>query len=52
LGVFLRFIQPCSPGLAKSVPAGDDWQHEIKSPERASPPLVAAGRIGLLQLHR
>jgi bifunctional non-homologous end joining protein LigD len=30
LGVFLQFIQPCSPVLAKTVPAGDDWQHEIK----------------------
>jgi bifunctional non-homologous end joining protein LigD len=28
--VFFKFIQPCSPVLAKSVPAGDDWQHEIK----------------------
>jgi bifunctional non-homologous end joining protein LigD len=28
--VFFRYIQPCSPVLAKSVPAGDDWQHEIK----------------------
>jgi bifunctional non-homologous end joining protein LigD len=25
-----RFIQPCSPVPAKTVPAGDDWQHEIK----------------------
>jgi bifunctional non-homologous end joining protein LigD len=25
-----RFIQPCSPVLAKTVPTGDDWQHEIK----------------------
>jgi bifunctional non-homologous end joining protein LigD len=30
LGVFFKYIQPCSPVLAKSVPAGDDWQHEIK----------------------
>jgi len=28
--MFLRFIQPCSPVLANTVPAGDDWQHEIK----------------------
>jgi bifunctional non-homologous end joining protein LigD len=28
--VFFRYIQPCSPVLAKSVPAGDDWLHEIK----------------------
>jgi bifunctional non-homologous end joining protein LigD len=28
--MFLRFIQPCSPILANTVPAGDDWQHEIK----------------------
>ena len=28
--MFFRYIQPCSPVLAKSVPAGDDWQHEIK----------------------
>jgi bifunctional non-homologous end joining protein LigD len=26
----LNFIQPCSPVTAKSVPAGDDWQHEVK----------------------
>ena len=28
--VFFKYIQPCSPILAKTVPAGDDWQHEIK----------------------
>src|SRR5215468_8196640 len=28
--MFLRFIQPCSPVLANAVPAGDDWQREIK----------------------
>jgi bifunctional non-homologous end joining protein LigD len=28
--VFFKFIQPCSPVLAKSVPVGDDWQHEVK----------------------
>src|SRR5262249_5265034 len=28
--MFLRFIQPCSPVLANTVPAGDDWRHEIK----------------------
>jgi hypothetical protein len=28
--VFFKYIQPCSPVLAKAVPAGDDWQHEIK----------------------
>jgi bifunctional non-homologous end joining protein LigD len=28
--VFFKYIQPCSPVLARSVPAGDDWQHEIK----------------------
>jgi bifunctional non-homologous end joining protein LigD len=28
--MFLRFIQPCSPVLANTVPDGDDWQHEIK----------------------
>jgi bifunctional non-homologous end joining protein LigD len=26
----LRFIHPCSPVTAKSVPAGDDWLHEPK----------------------
>jgi len=26
----LRFIQPCSPVTAKSVPAGDGWVHEVK----------------------
>jgi bifunctional non-homologous end joining protein LigD len=25
-----RFIQPCSPATAKSVPTGDDWLHEPK----------------------
>jgi len=25
-----RFIQPCSPVTAKSVPDGDDWLHEPK----------------------
>lgn len=25
-----RFIQPCSPVTAKSVPAGDGWVHEVK----------------------
>ena len=30
LGVFFKYIQPCSPILAKSVPVGDNWQHEIK----------------------
>jgi hypothetical protein len=29
-GVFFQFIQPCHPQRAKTVPAGDDWQHEIK----------------------
>jgi hypothetical protein len=24
------FIQPCSPILAKAVPAGDGWVHEVK----------------------
>ena len=28
--MFFRYIQPCSPILAKSVPAGDDRQHEFK----------------------
>jgi bifunctional non-homologous end joining protein LigD len=28
--VFFRYIQPCNPVLTKSVPSGDDWQHEIK----------------------
>ena len=28
--MFLKFIQPCSPVHAKTVPAGDEWQHEIK----------------------
>jgi bifunctional non-homologous end joining protein LigD len=28
--VFFQFIQPCHPQRAKTVPAGDDWQHEIK----------------------
>src|SRR5262249_28121993 len=26
----LRFIQPCSPVTAKSVPTGDGWVHEVK----------------------
>jgi bifunctional non-homologous end joining protein LigD len=26
----IRFIQPCSPVTAKSVPAGDGWLHEVK----------------------
>jgi bifunctional non-homologous end joining protein LigD len=26
----IRFIQPCSPVTAKTVLAGDHWQHEIK----------------------
>ena len=30
LGVSFRFIQPCCPVTAKSVPAGDDWLHELK----------------------
>jgi hypothetical protein len=25
-----HFIQPCNPVTAKSVPAGDDWVHEVK----------------------
>jgi len=28
--VFFKYIEPCSPVLAKTVPGGDDWQHEIK----------------------
>jgi ATP-dependent DNA ligase len=28
--VFFKYIQPCSPILAKSVPVGDDWQREVK----------------------
>jgi ATP dependent DNA ligase domain len=28
--VFLKFIEPCHPQRATTVPAGDDWQHEIK----------------------
>jgi ATP-dependent DNA ligase len=28
--VFLQFIEPCSPVPTKTVPVGDDWQHEIK----------------------
>ena len=28
--MFLRLIQPCSPVLANILPAGNDWQHEIK----------------------
>jgi len=28
--VFFRYIQPCSPVLAKTVSAGNEWQHEIK----------------------
>jgi bifunctional non-homologous end joining protein LigD len=28
--VFYKFIQPCHPQRAKTVPAGDDWQHEVK----------------------
>jgi bifunctional non-homologous end joining protein LigD len=30
LGVFFQFIRPCHPQRATTVPAGDDWQHEIK----------------------
>jgi bifunctional non-homologous end joining protein LigD len=30
LAVFFKYIEPCSPVLAKTVPAGDDWQHEVK----------------------
>jgi bifunctional non-homologous end joining protein LigD len=30
LGAFFKFIQPCHPQRAKSVPVGDDWQHDIK----------------------
>ena len=30
LDVFFKYIEPCSPVLAKTVPAGDDWLHEIK----------------------
>ena len=25
-----EFIQPCHPQPAETVPAGNDWQHEIK----------------------
>jgi hypothetical protein len=25
-----RFIPPCSPVTAKSVPTGDGWMHEVK----------------------
>lgn len=28
--MFFKFIQPCHPQRATSVPSGDDWQHEIK----------------------
>ena len=28
--VLFRFIPPCSTVLAKTVPIGEDWQHEIK----------------------
>jgi bifunctional non-homologous end joining protein LigD len=28
--VFFKFIQPCYPQRAATVPAGDDWQHEVK----------------------
>jgi bifunctional non-homologous end joining protein LigD len=28
--VFFQFIQPCHPQRARTVPAGDDWQHEVK----------------------
>jgi ATP-dependent DNA ligase len=28
--MFFQFIQPCHPQRAETVPAGDDWQHEIK----------------------
>ena len=30
MGVIFRFIPPCSPVMAKSVPAGDGWVHEVK----------------------
>jgi hypothetical protein len=35
--VFVKYIQPCSPVTAKTVPAGDDWQHEIKFDGFAGP---------------
>jgi bifunctional non-homologous end joining protein LigD len=28
--VFFKFIRPCHPQRATTVPTGDDWQHEIK----------------------
>jgi ATP-dependent DNA ligase len=28
--MFFKYNEPCSPALAKTAPAGDDWQHEIK----------------------
>jgi ATP-dependent DNA ligase len=28
--MFFKYIEPCSPALVKTVPAGDDWQYEIK----------------------
>jgi ATP-dependent DNA ligase len=28
--VFFGFIHPCHPQRANKVPAGEDWQHEIK----------------------
>jgi ATP-dependent DNA ligase len=28
--VFFKFIEPCHPQRAKTVPAGDEWQHKVK----------------------
>lgn len=28
--MFFKFIEPCHPQRATTVPTGDDWQHEIK----------------------
>jgi bifunctional non-homologous end joining protein LigD len=28
--MLFKYIEPCSPVLAKAVLAGDDWQHEVK----------------------
>jgi bifunctional non-homologous end joining protein LigD len=27
--MFFKYVEPCSPALVKTVPAGDDWQYEI-----------------------
>jgi bifunctional non-homologous end joining protein LigD len=30
LARYREFFRPCNPVTAKTVPTGDDWQHEVK----------------------